>query len=131
MMRNSVTKFKDIILSFSILLFAACSTGYDNDGNTVYYNSWNEGSGQHKEKINANSRTFTILQFNRYAKDDHYVFYDGEAIDGADAKTFKSIGEFYAKDKYRGYYGNEPIKNSFGPTFKNIDSYYSSDGWIA
>ena len=46
---------------------------------------------------NANPKTFKVLEFSNYAKDDKFVFYQGVKIIGADAKTFEAIDEFYAK----------------------------------
>jgi len=105
-----------------------CSTGYEKEGNAVYYKYWNEGSGSHKERLNADSKTFKVLKDDKYAKDDKSVFYEGELIEDADAASFETLGEWYAKDKYRGYYGKSPIKSSDGKRFKVIDSYYSTDG---
>jgi hypothetical protein len=114
-----------IVFSF---LFVSCSTGYENDGDAVYYEHWNEGSGQHKKILDANPKTFKVLEFNNYAKDDKFVFYQGVKIIGADAKTFEAIDEFYAKDKNYGWYGSDIIKTSNGKTFKVINSYFSTDG---
>jgi hypothetical protein len=114
-----------IVFSF---LFVSCSTGYENDGDAVYYEHWNEGSGQHKKILDANPKTFKVLEFSNYAKDDKFVFYQGVKIIGADAKTFEAIDEFYAKDKNYGWYGSDTIKTSNGKTFKVINSYFSTDG---
>jgi hypothetical protein len=119
---------QNIILGLFTLTLFSCSTGYKNDGNAVYYEHWNEGSGQHEESIDANPETFKVLKFDRYAKDDKNVFYEGEIINGADAASFEAIEEWYAKDKNVGYYGKSPIKNSNGKTFKSINAYYSTDG---
>ena len=110
------------------MTFTSCSTGYDNNGSAVYYISWNEGNGQHKNKLDANPKTFQILKFDTYAKDDKSVFYEGEIIVGADARTFEALGEFYARDKNFGWYGKDTVKTSNGQNFKVVNSYYSTDG---
>lgn len=112
---------------FLVIFLAGCSTGYKNDGNAVYYWSWNEGNGGHKERLDANPRTFKILRHDEYAKDEQYVFYKGNRVPGADAATFETLGEWYARDKNFGYYGDRPIISSHGKTFRVIDSYYSTD----
>jgi DKNYY family len=117
-----------LITGFFILLVVSCSTGYHNDGNAVYFDHWNEGSGQHHDKIDADPKTFKILKYDNYAKDDRNVFYEGDIIRGADAASFEAIKEFYARDKNKGYYSNEEVKNSRGRTFKVINEYYSTDG---
>ena len=118
----------NILFGLISLIFLGCSTGYKNEGNAVYYEHWNEGSGQHKDKIDADPRTFQILNFDAYAKDDISVFYQGEKIIGADSKTFEALGDYYAKDKNFGWYGKDTIKTAIGKTFKVINAYYSTDG---
>ena len=123
-----MTILQKIFTGLFLLTLVHCSTGYDNKGSAVYYKHWDESIGQQKEKIEANPVTFKILKFDRYAKDDKYVFYRGQIIEGADAATFESIEEFYARDKNTGYYGDDPVKNSNGKTFQVVNSYYSTDG---
>ena len=110
------------------LFMTGCSMGYEKDDNAVYYKYWNEGSGSHKYKIDADPRTFTVLKDDNYAKDKHTVFYNGDVIKGADAATFESLREDYARDENSGYYGKYPIKSSTGRTFRVIDDDYSTDG---
>jgi hypothetical protein len=119
---------QNILFGLLIFTFLGCSIGYKNEGDAVYYAHWNEGSGQHKNKIDADPKTFQILNFDTYAKDDKSVFYQGEKIIGADATTFEALGDFYAKDKNFGWYGKDTIKTSNGKTFKVINAYYSTDG---
>ena len=123
---NRLSSAKFFLLS---IIFLSCSTGYKNEGDVVYYEHWNEGSGQHKNRIDADPSTFEVLKFDRYAKDDKSVFYQGEKIDGADAKTFEALDEFFARDKNSGWYGKELVKNSKGKTFSVVNSYYSTDGY--
>ncbi|MFX8385645.1 DKNYY domain-containing protein, partial [Acinetobacter baumannii] len=61
-------------------------------------------------------------------KDDKSVFYQGEKIIGADAKSFEALGDYYARDKNFGWHGKDTVKNSNGRTFKVINAYYSTDG---
>ena len=119
-----------LYLLFALFTFSfiGCGTGYDNDGHAVYYVYWNEGSGRHKNKLDANPATFQVLPFDRYAKDDKSVFYEGEKITGADANTFEALDSYYAHDKNYGWYGKDTIQTSRGATFKIINSYYSTDG---
>ena len=117
-----------ILLGLLILIFSTCSTGYKNEGDAVYYKHWNEGSGQHKDRIDADPKTFKILKFDNYAKDDKNVFYQGEPVYGADASTFEALDDLYARDKNKGYYCKDSVKASNGRTFRMINSYYSTDG---
>lgn len=120
--------FQKIWAVLSLLTLLGCSTGYKSERDGVYYEHWNEGSGQHKERIDANPETFRVLKFTPYAKDDKNVFYQGEIIAGADAPSFEAIDEWYAKDKNVGYSGKYPIKNSDGKQFKSINADFSTDG---
>lgn len=122
---RSLPKFSFVVV---ILLLSGCHTGYDKEGDSVYYKSWNEGSGSHKDRLDADPKTFVVLKNDRYAKDKNTVFFDGQIIKGADAPTFETLSEFYARDKLSGYHDKNPVKSSHGPTFKVIDAYYSTDG---
>ncbi len=116
------------ILLVTILL-TGCSTGYENDGNAVYYKSWNEGSGSHKDRLDADPKTFKVLTNERYAKDKSHAFFEGEIIEDVDAPSFESISEWFAKDKNKGYRTRYPVISSRGTTFKTIDNdWYSTDG---
>jgi hypothetical protein len=118
--------FLGLLVAF--LFLTGCSTGYENDGNAVYYKYWNEGSGSHKDKLDADPKTFKVLKDDSYAKDKQRVFYKGDIIEGADAATFEALDEWYAKDKNKGYYGVHSVISSKGQDFRVIDAYYSTDG---
>jgi hypothetical protein len=113
----------------TIILLTGCSTGYENDGDAVYYKYWNEGSGSHRDRLDADPKTFTVLDSKRYAKDKSHAFFDGKIIEGADPATFNSVSEWFAKDKNRGYRSQYPVMSSRGASFRTIDSnWYSTDG---
>ncbi len=118
----------NIFFGLFTLTFLGCSTGYQNEGDAVYYERWNEGSGQQKNKIDADPKTFQILSLDVYAKDDKSVFYRGEKMMGADAKTFEVLASPYARDKNVCWYGKDTILAAQGATFKVVNSYYSTDG---
>lgn len=115
-------------LLLTLFLCAGCATGYYNDGRTVYYKHWNEGTGGRQDELKADPKTFRVLKFDRYAKDKKHVFYNGIVIKDADAASFEAIGAFYARDKNTGYYGGSTVKKSRGKGFSIIDNYYSTDG---
>ncbi len=121
--------FKIFLIALGVSSFLSCSSGYRNSGDAVYYEYWNEGSGQQKTKLDADPKTFTIFTFDAYAKDAQSVFYEGRKIAGADALTFEALGDFYARDKNYGWYGNDTIQNSHGPSFRVVNDYYSTDGY--
>lgn len=109
-------------------LFFGCSTGYEIEGDAVYYKFWNEGSGQIKRRLDAYPKTFISLMDKKYAKDDKTVFYDGEPIVGADGRTFELLNEVIGRDKNYGWYRSDTIDNSNGFNLKAINYYYSTDG---
>ena len=122
------SKYLILTFLFMVIFFLSCNH-YDNEGDAVYYKSWNEAEGSSVHKLfGVNPNKFRILEYGTYAKDDRLVFYNGDSVKDADAQSFEALGDFYAKDKYRGYYGKDSIKTSRGLTFKIIDSYYSTDG---
>lgn len=95
-------KFQFTFIALLLIAIVGCNS-YENDGNAVYYNSWNEGTGSNKHLLNeVNPSKFHVLKFSSYAKDDRQVFYNGDSVKGADAKTFEALGDFFAHDKYRG-----------------------------
>lgn len=122
-------RFRILILCLLSLLFTVSCNHYENEGDAVYYKSWNEAEGSRiKTLYGVDPQKFHVLKYDRYAKDDRLVFFDGDTVKGADAKSFEAIGEFYGRDKYRGYSGGDSIRSSKGATFKIIDSDYSTDG---
>jgi len=123
--RLSIAIFQFILL----LVITGCSSGYNNDGQTVYYNHWNEGNGQHHRQLDADPKTFRILEFSSYAKDEKTVYYEGQEIIGADAASFVALGDCFGKDKHYGWYGKDTIKTSCGSSFTVINDHYSKDGF--
>jgi hypothetical protein len=122
-------KNKIVLILIIVLTLSSCNK-YSVENDSVYYNSWNEGSGSHKNQlVGVNPKTFEILEYDNYAKDDKLVFYNGQIIKGVDALTFTALGDIYAKDKNKGYYAGNSIESSKGKSFKIIDSYYSTDGF--
>ncbi len=116
-------------LGLLVMIFISACNNYEKDGDKVYYNSWNEGSGSHKyQLVDVDAAKFHVLYYDSYAKDDKFVFYNGLLIPGADAKTFEAIGNYYAHDKFHGYYGGDSIKSSHGLSFRIINAYYTTDG---
>jgi len=118
-----------IITLLLFLVITGCSTGYENTGEAVYYNHWNEGSGQHHRQLDADPKTFRVLEFSSYAKDEKTVYYDGQAITGADAASFEALGDYYGKDNNFGWYGKDTIKTARGSSFSVINDHYSTDGF--
>jgi len=105
-----------IILVLTISTLASCRRGYKIEGDKVYYESWNEGSGQNKRIIEqADASTFKELTFDcdcdfEFGKDKNHLFIDGALIKNIDPNTFEFIGNYIFRDKdsayFFGFYNN-------------------------
>jgi hypothetical protein len=97
-----------IVLTISIL--TSCRRGYKVEGDKVYYESWNEGSGQNKRLLEqADAKTFQELIIKsdadfEFGKDKNHLFIDGELIANIDPKTFNYIGNYIFRDKDSAYF---------------------------
>lgn len=105
-----------ILLVLTISILTSCRRGYKVEGDNVYYESWNEGSGQNKRLIEqADAKTFQKLSFDcdcdfEFGKDKDHLFIDGELIKGIDPNTFKFVDNYIFRDKdsayFFGFYNN-------------------------
>lgn len=97
-----------IIIVLIISTLTSCRRGYKVEGDKVYYEYWNEGSGQNKRLIEqADAKTFQKLTFDcdlKFGKDKDHLFIDGELIKNIDPNTFKFIGNYIFRDKDSAYF---------------------------
>ncbi|WP_367178982.1 DKNYY domain-containing protein [Flavobacterium sp.] len=99
-----------LFLVLLFLLLTSCTRGYKVEGGKVYYEYWNEGSGQGKLLIKeADAKTFEELNFDfehnlEFGKDKNHLFIDGEVIKNIDPKTFRFIGHCIFRDKDSAYF---------------------------
>ena len=111
-----MTKKVLIISIFTLFLLTSCRQGYKVENNKVYYEYWNEGSGQGKRLIEqADALTFQKIDFDcdcdfDFGKDKSHLFINGEPIKNIDPNTFKFIGNYVFADKdsayFFGFYNN-------------------------
>jgi len=93
-----------------MLLLTSCTRGYKVENGKVYYEYWNEGSGQGKRLIEkADGKTFQEIDFDfehnfEFGKDKNHLFIDGEVIENIDPNTFKLIGNYIFRDKDSAYF---------------------------
>jgi len=110
-------KFRQIlILLICLSTLAGCKRGYKVENEKVYYEYWNEGSGQNNRLVeSADAKTFQILDFDcdcsfYFGKDKNHLYIDGEPIRDIDPNTFKFIGNYVFRDKdsayFFGFYNN-------------------------
>ncbi|MBW7912579.1 MAG: DKNYY domain-containing protein [Taibaiella sp.] len=105
-----------IIILFTILILTSCRHGYKVEGDKVYYEYWNEGSGQNKRIIElADAKTFQKLSLDcdcnfEFGMDKNHLFMDGELIKNIEPNTFEFIGNYIFRDKdaayFFGFYNN-------------------------
>lgn len=118
-------------LYFFAAVMVALSFGcekYEVEQNSVYYKTWDEGHGSRRTKIiGADAATFKVLKHDRYAKDKSQVYFNGGVITGADAQSFKTIGEVSAVDRYHAYCMNRPIPGADSNTYRAIDVSWGCD----
>lgn len=101
---------KIFITILTISFLTSCRQGYKVENNKVYYEYWNEGSGQGKRLIEpADATTFQTVEFDcdcsfDFGKDKNHLFIDGEPINDIDPKTFKFIGNYIFADKDKAYF---------------------------
>ena len=101
---------KVIILMLTLLFLTSCTRGYKVENGKVYYEYWNEGSGQGKRLIEqADAKTFRKLNFDsesnfEFGKDKNHLFIDGEVMKNIDPTTFKFIGNYIFRDKDSAYF---------------------------
>jgi hypothetical protein len=94
----------------TLLVLTSCRRGYKVEGDKIYYEYWNEGSGQGKRLIEkADAKTFQTVEFDcdcsfDFGKDKNHLFIDGEPINDIDPKTFKFIGNYIFSDKDNAYF---------------------------
>ena len=108
--------YRILILLLTIFILTSCRRGYKVEDEKVYYEYWNEGSGQRKRHIEqADAKTFQKLEFDcdcsfDFGKDKNHLFIDGEPIRNIDPNTFKFIGNYVFADKdsayFFGFYNN-------------------------
>jgi hypothetical protein len=104
-------KFRQAILLFIIFsILTSCRRGYKIEGNNVYWEHWNEGSGQNKDFIDdADAKTFQKLKFDcdcdfKFAKDKNHLYIDGEPIRDIDPNSFRFIGNYVFRDTDSAYF---------------------------
>jgi hypothetical protein len=101
---------KILFLSLILGLLFSCRKGYIKEDGKVYYEFWNEGSGQNKRLMkNVDYQTFNKIKFKGnssfcFAKDKYHLFIDGDLIKNIDAATFSYIDNFYFRDKNNIYF---------------------------
>jgi hypothetical protein len=101
---------RQLILVLTISIFISCERGYKVEDGKVFYEYWNEGSGQGKRLIEqADAKTFRKLTLDcdcnfEFGIDKDHLFINGELIEKIDPNTFKFIGNYIFRDKDSAYF---------------------------
>ncbi|KUJ61373.1 hypothetical protein AR687_13110 [Flavobacteriaceae bacterium CRH] len=99
-----------VFIIISLCFLTSCRKGYKVENNKVYYEYWNEGSGQNKTLLEkADAGSFKKLEFEcncefEFGKDKNHLYIDGEPIRDIDPNTFKYIGNYVFRDKDSAYF---------------------------
>src|SRR5579872_1693001 len=99
-----------ILATFAVMLLISCKRQYTVEGNRVYFNFWDEGSGSQKRLIDsADAKTFSKLKFDCdcdfvFAKDKRHLFIDGEPIKNIDPNSFTFVGHYIFRDRDSAYF---------------------------
>ena len=111
--------------------FKSVGLSYCADDNNVFYrNRYNE-SEKLLKVTTAHASSFQLIgePLSGYAKDDEKVYYNGQALDGADPATFELLQYGYSHDKNQAYYNGQLIDGMQGTNFQVLkDCYLGSDG---
>ena len=121
---GSQTPKKSIFITSILLVLmtlVSCSVGYKNDGKEVTWNTWNEGTGYTSSHVDADPKTFEILN-DDYGRDKN----EGDIIKGADGGSFRVLTKSYAADNTHVYVSGELIEKAHPATFK-VHSYYFAE----
>ena len=112
----------------AVMLQAACGAGYQQVDGRWSYVTIDEGRGKTVYKLDADEKTFTVIQAGKYAKDKDRVFYEAQPIPGADPATFRLFDPFpYAKDKAHVFIMTATIRGADPSTFAIIHTPYGRD----
>ena len=102
---------------------------YSTKDGKVYY----EVYPTYKEIEGVDVSTFEELLYG-YAKDSKYIYYMGQAVEGADVKSFFVLDKgsvfdhnAYAIDKYKVYFGGKAIEGVDLATFEVFDDKIARD----
>lgn len=105
-----------IILVLTISILTSCRHGYKIEDDKVYYEYWNEGSGQNKRLLElADAKSFEPIDFDcncsfEFGRDKNHLFINGNPIKNIDPRTFDYIGNYIFRDKdsayFFGFYNN-------------------------
>jgi hypothetical protein len=92
----------------TLLTLVSCKPKYTINGDKVYYEHWNEGSGNNKDFIDsADAQTFVSLKSDDdfyFAKDKNHVYINGSIIKNIDPNSFSYLGNYIIKDKNSAYF---------------------------
>lgn len=93
-----------------VLMISSCRKGYKIEDDQVYYEYWNEGSGQHTDPLtDADVNSFEILEFDdessfAFGRDKQHLFIDGRLMRRIHAASFQFIGDYFYADKDSVYF---------------------------
>ncbi|MEX2410685.1 MAG: DKNYY domain-containing protein [Candidatus Paceibacterota bacterium] len=104
------TTNKLLLLILTVLIMTSCRHGYQVEDDKVYYEYWNEGSGQNKRLLEqADANSFEPISFDcdcsfEFGRDKNHLFINGTIIENIDPLTFDFLGNYIFRDKDSAYF---------------------------
>lgn len=101
---------KLLFLILTIIIMTSCRHGYVVEDDKVYYEYWNEGSGQNKRLLKqADAKSFETINFDcdcsfEFGRDKDHLFINGNPIKNIDPLTFDFLGNYIFRDKDSAYF---------------------------
>jgi len=115
--------FVIIPISVSVGCTSSAHQFFDiHDGNVRY----TDLSGRHYKVANSDPKTFKHLG-GVHGKDNNYVFYAYNVIEGADPRTFEAIGKIAGRDAKRVYIAGKYCSYCDVASFRWVDGDYFAD----
>jgi hypothetical protein len=99
-----------LFVLISVMLLVGCRRGYKIEDNKVYFENWNEGTGQNTDLMkDADAQTFQPIDFDCecsfcFGRDKLRLYIDGKPMPGIDPTTFNFIGNYIFRDKDSAYF---------------------------
>ena len=118
--------WKSLFYVFTVSCFLSCSAGYEKvDGDWAWV--FRSEAGRHITRMEVDHASFEILN-DKYAKDKLSVFWEGNALIGADPESFTILeGSKYSKDAKSVYVNNYPVIFADPGSFQALDWPYAKD----
>jgi hypothetical protein len=117
-----------LLLVLLAILLAACGTGFNKSGTTYVFTTWDEMNGKVEHLVvGADAATFEVFDGDGYARDKGQVYFQWNAIAGADPASFKALNRLYGKDAAHVYYEGKQVPGADPASFALFNLQWGRD----